>query len=425
MSTTVIGILLLITYIGMIVYLVKGGNATITMLVMGIIWYLLSGDNFTELIDHVITGTISKYALNVVTIMFGAWFAQIIIQRKIATSIIRSAVELGGDRPAVVSVIMVWVIGFLFLSLYSVGPTIAVGVVALPIMLSMGIAPAIASTVMALGVGVAYLVNFSQYTAIRGLFPEGMIPEQITAPFVPYAYIVVVAGLIITSIGVVIALKRSQKTHSWCAAAEIEDEERVKWYAYLTPLVPVVMVLAFEWDIFPSFLLGIAYAMITTWKKGTKGFNVVIKAFSDGMADSGAMIIYLLCTYVFSGAATEVVPIVQEILGWALPTTTLQMAILFAVICPLVIYRGPAAVFGAGIAIYTSLLAAGQIPATFVVLIALTISSVHSSIDPTQSVVVWINSYTKVKSKDFLKVALPIGWIYGVVGVVICYLMHG
>ena len=36
MSTTVIGILLLITYIGMIVYLVKGGNATITMLVMGI-----------------------------------------------------------------------------------------------------------------------------------------------------------------------------------------------------------------------------------------------------------------------------------------------------------------------------------------------------------------------------------------------------
>ena len=425
MSTTLIGILLLVTYIAMIVYLVRGGNATITMLVMGIIWYILAGDNFNALIQDVITGTITKYALNVVTILFGAWFAQIIIQRKIATSIIRSAVELGGDKPAVVSVLIVWVIGFLFMSLYSVGPTIAVGVVALPIMLSMGIAPAIASTAMALAIGVAYLVNFSQYTAIRGMFAEGVIPEKFGYPFVPYAYIVFIAGLIITSIGVVIAVKRSQKTHSWCAAAEIEEEERVRWYAYLTPIVPVVMVLVAKWDIFPSFLLGIAYAMVTTWKKGTKGFHIVTKTFSDGLADSGAMILYLLCTYVFSGAATKVVPIVQELLGWALPTSTLQMAILFAVLAPLVIYRGPVSVFGAGIAVYTSLLAAGQIPASFIWLVALTISSVHSSIDPTQSVVVWINSYTKVKPKEFLKIALPIGWVYGIVGVAICYFMHG
>jgi len=35
----------------------------------------------------------------VIIIVFGAWFAQILIQTGIAESVIRSAVELAGDRP--------------------------------------------------------------------------------------------------------------------------------------------------------------------------------------------------------------------------------------------------------------------------------------------------------------------------------------
>jgi len=79
------------------------------------------------------------FASAVIIIVFGVWFAQILIQTGIAESVIRSAVELAGDRPLLVAMTTTPVTAVLFTSMYGVGAAIAIGVIALPLMLSQGI----------------------------------------------------------------------------------------------------------------------------------------------------------------------------------------------------------------------------------------------------------------------------------------------
>jgi C4-dicarboxylate transporter len=62
-----------------------------------------------------------QYASAVIIIVFGAWFAQVLIQTGIAESVIRSAVELAGDRPLVTAMTITLVTALLFTSMYGVG----------------------------------------------------------------------------------------------------------------------------------------------------------------------------------------------------------------------------------------------------------------------------------------------------------------
>jgi Gnt-I system high-affinity gluconate transporter len=92
------------------------------------------------------------FASAVIIIVFGAWFAQILIQTGIAESVIRSAVELAGDRPLVVAMTITLV---LFTSMYGVGAAIAIGAIAPPIMLSQGIPARVAAPAFSMGVAPA------------------------------------------------------------------------------------------------------------------------------------------------------------------------------------------------------------------------------------------------------------------------------
>jgi len=75
---------------------------------------------------QVLQGGGVQYASAVIIIVFGAWFAQVLIQTGIAESVIRSAVELTGDRPIVTAMTINLVTALLFTSMYGVGAAIAI-----------------------------------------------------------------------------------------------------------------------------------------------------------------------------------------------------------------------------------------------------------------------------------------------------------
>ena len=122
------------------------------------------------------------YASAVIIIVFGAWFAQVLIQTGIAESVIRSAVELAGDRPLVTAMTITLVTALLFTSMYGVGAAIAIGVIALPIMMSQGIPPHVAAPVFTMGIGAGTFVNLVQFGTFQKLFP-GIKYE---APYLTY-----------------------------------------------------------------------------------------------------------------------------------------------------------------------------------------------------------------------------------------------
>jgi H+/gluconate symporter-like permease len=419
-----LGIVLIVTFIIMVMLMVKGVNATLVLTIGAIVWAFLGGRTVKEILDITFGEIISKNALTFMVICGGAWYSQMVVQTGIASSLIRKAVELGGDRPKIVVSLLMVVVSFLFITMFGVGPAIAIGVIILPIMMSMGVEPRIAAVAMTLPIAVSTGINISQYYAVAPLIDAG---ATFGYPYFPYAAVAYGFALVIAIIGVNILLRRSKPAKAWGVnAAEGSEQKKVPWFAYLTLFVPIVLIVICKVSVFVSFVIAIAYTAVTTmdWKnKDWKHFNLIIKTSKDGFADAAPVVLFIASTWLFADSARLVNPLIINMVGGVLPTTRLGVCILFAIIAPLVMYRGPACYAGAGIALYNGLIGMGLLPPTFIFTVGYTMEVVHYQLDPTVSVVAWTTGYTGIKASDYVKTALLIVWVIAIVYMALTFIM--
>ena len=182
---TVIGILLLISFVGLVVYAIKGGNMALGVIIMATLWaglavighftasaeFLANNevagnltimDTLTTVYDNAFTNN----GANTVLFFFGAFFGRILLDTGIAPALIRKTVELGGDRPVVTTILLTLVVAGIFTSMFGTGAVIAMGVIVLPILLSLGIDKRVALTSFMLAIGAGLYLNalpFAQY----------------------------------------------------------------------------------------------------------------------------------------------------------------------------------------------------------------------------------------------------------------------
>ena len=165
------GIALLVAFLAVVVLIIRGQSPIIMLLLLAVLWAAIAGIGIDDIQKKVIQTGGVQYASAVIIIVFGAWFAQVLIQTGIAESVIRSAVELAGDRPLATAMTITLVTALLFTSMYGVGAAIAIGVIALPIMLSQGIPPYVAAPVFTMGIGAGTFINLVQFGTFQKLFP--------------------------------------------------------------------------------------------------------------------------------------------------------------------------------------------------------------------------------------------------------------
>ena len=433
MLDNILFLLFFASYIAMIIVLIKGMNPTVVLLAVGIFWAILGGLGPIEILNDMIGNRLTSNASALLTILFGSWFAQVLVQTGVVKTIIRSAVELGGDKPKVVVAMIMIVVSLMFTSLFSIGPVIAVGVIVLPVMISLGVKPRIAVAAYGLSVGVATLVNPSQYAVVRGIvtaFADD-VPEAFGPPWSTYAFVAFLVGVIINVIGIMITMSLSgvkKRVKTWAVDVQDDDESKfVPWYVCISILIPVVLVILFQINIFPAFMLAGLYAILTAKIKYRKvrTFPMVAKTFQDGLTESSGMVMYMICTYILVDGATSIRGIIESSIGAYLPTTPLGLCILVSVLLPLFMYRGPIAIGGAGAALYATIAAIGAIPIQFLWMFCMVASGIHYGLDPTNSSNTWTCSYAKVKPLEFIKTVLPISWVYGVAIIAILFAMHG
>src|ERR1700710_2086446 len=178
----VTGLGLLAAFLAVVVMIIRGQSPIIMLLVLAILWAAISGIGVDDIQKKIIQTGGLAYPSAVIIIVFGAWFAQVLIQTGIAESVIRSAVELAGDRPLITAMIVTLVTALLFSSMYGVGAAIAIGVIALPIMMGQGIPPHVAAPAFTMGIGAGTFVNLVQFGTFQKLFP-GLKYE---APYLTY-----------------------------------------------------------------------------------------------------------------------------------------------------------------------------------------------------------------------------------------------
>src|SRR6201990_3730119 len=95
------GLGLLIAFLAVVVLIIRGQSPIIMLLVLAVLWSAIAGIGIGDIQKNVLQAGGVAYASAVIIIVFGAWFAQVLIQTGIAESVIRSAVELAGDPPRI------------------------------------------------------------------------------------------------------------------------------------------------------------------------------------------------------------------------------------------------------------------------------------------------------------------------------------
>src|SRR3954468_1156067 len=405
------GILLLVAFLLVVFAIVRGQSPIIMLLLLAIVWALLAGIGINDIQSKILQGGGVQYASAVIIIVFGAWFAQVLIQTGIAESVIRSAVELTGDRPMVTAMTINLVTALLFTSMYGVGAAIAIGVIALPIMLSQGIPPRVAAPVFTMGVGTGAFVNLVQFGTFEKLFP-GIKYE---APWLTYFFIGMAVYISIAWLMIWVNLRRHGVRHSASVnTAATMPRKRTPYYTYLVPVFPVLMIMLFKWQIIPTFILSIVLALALTWRdRSFQGhLNLFNKTFYDAFPDIATIAaLWTICGMIIvAGQMPQISEALRPIFAPILPHDKLQAAIFFGLLGGVLsIYRGPMVVVGTGAALLAIILSNHELPIAFLYSLWLAPTVMQGSVDPTNSWTLWTIGYTKVPHGAFLKTALPWG----------------
>ena len=439
----VVGILLLLTFFGLAYYCIKGHNLMIGFLIITILWTALSflGAAFASpeflsttafysngepvkaiaILNKIYQSAPEGWGTTLVNVCWGAWFGRVLMETGIASTLIRKTVELGGDRPIITIVLLNVVTAFIFTAMMGAGPVIAIGVIVLPIMMSLGVPKAIAmfSFMESVAAGI-YLnpVNFAQY---RAFFIEVDEMPNFTLGWYAgkWGYAALIISVVVTTILAGFFLKKSKTSHAWAAQTRGASEQKdAPLYTLILPIVPVVLKIWLDFSVIGGFVIA-GFAALFLCGKMNKSFKencqLVNKLYYDGVVDTAPLVGFLLTLPMFNSVASYASPFFKAVLGPVMPKSELVVCILFAVLLALGLFRGPMTLVGCGAATLGVLrgVASFSVPFLYCVFAIPTITvNIGSCI--TQSWVAWGLAYTKVESKDYLKLSIPMTYIGGI-----------
>lgn len=409
---TIQGILLLITYLFLIYYAVRGGNLMIGFLVMAVLWSIIGLIPYKDAVNTVIETGAESYAVTAVVVIFGSWFGRILVDTGIAGSIIKKMVELGGDRPSITTILLSIVTAIIFTSTFGVGAVIAIGVIVLPILLSLGIPKRLAVSSYTMAVGAGMYVNVVLFKQMQLFFPTVKYDNN----YLRFGFIAMLIQVVVVVLMILYNMRKTKVNHAWAASTQSQNSstQDVPLIAFIVPIVPVVMAVAFQWQPIPAILFAIFLALLFTKKFSNLKDAVALiqKTLYDGVADVALLLGMLFTLAMFGKAAGINAKIFQTMFGSLIPHSPIIIAIGLAILAPLALFRGPLMVWGAGsatIAILTGMKIFS--PALLLPLLYIPTISMAISTCPTQSWNLWAVNYTKINIKDFLKTGVIWAWI--------------
>ena len=416
---TIIGIILLITFLAFIYYCAKGGNLMLGLFIMSILWAVLGAIagtvNWTTINTTIFNDGPTSFGPTAVYIIFGSWFGRVLIETGIAGTIIRKAVELGGDRPSITCILLCIVTALIFTTSYGPGAVVAIGVIVFPIMLSLGISKAVAAASFVMSVGCGLYFNQSLLTQAAGAMAIDDVkflstPEEWSVWY-RFAFVAFAVHMISIIVMVLIGTrsKKGAKVHAWAATAA-DTGKNVNALAMLTPLIPVSLSIAFKLNQIPAILIAVIWAFL--WTGNLKSWNkvaeIVQKAFHDGVADVGLVLAFLMFLQMFIKSAGTVKSLLAPIVAPIIPSNTFLLFALFGILSFLALFRGPLTIWGAGIATYAIVAEATGLPlGVLYPLFYILCCTVTTNVCPTQSWNMWAIGYTQVNTKDFMVRTLP------------------
>lgn len=360
------GLILLVIFVASVVLLMRGQSPIVVLLALAVLWSLIAGIDLDGLQKSIIQGGGTQYASAVIIIVFGAWFGQVLVQTGIAESVIRTAVELAGDRPILAGMTVTLVTALLFTSMYGVGAAIAVGVIEIPILLSLGIPAELAAPTFTIGIGAGTFVNLVNFGTFKTLFPGILYSGPYLTYYVIGMVVYILAGWLMLNFWM--RLRGSRQAASIDLGPSMAmARKRTPPYTYVAVLVPLFFVIVLKWEIIPSFVASIIVALLLTAKGRSfqATINLFNKTFYDAFPDIATIAaLWVICgMLIVAGMTPQVSRALTPVFGPVLPHSFLSAALFFGILGGIGnIYRGPFSVIGTGAALLAIIRTANVLP---------------------------------------------------------------
>ncbi len=392
---------------GVALMMTKKLPAILALPIMGILIAAVAGVPFVSsdaetqtIAGYVISSGASRLAGTIIVTIFGAIFAKVIQKEGISDAIIRKAAELAGDKPVMIAIALTAATALIFTAMSGAGPVIMVSQIAIPLLLSAGIAPVVASSLVLFGLNIGLLFNVSQYQMYVDTI--GMDMSVITSS----SLVMGIICIVVTIAYILINTKNVKAVSNW-AAKMPSDEKKVNPVALLMPLVPILLVFIFKLNAETSLLIAIVVTLLIT--RPRESVQIAASSVVDGIKDvAGVIGLMMGIGILLNGVAAQATSaIMQPVIAKILPSSPIVYIILFTVLSPLALYRGPLNMYGLGSGLANIFISAGKLSASAVGMALRSTSVVQCVSDPTNTQNVIVAGYAKVDVNDILKSTLP------------------
>ncbi|WP_103500901.1 MULTISPECIES: transporter [unclassified Streptomyces] len=392
----------------------------------------LSGEE--SVLDTVLQEGAPMLAATMIAILLGSWLGKLLDETGIASTLVRKIVEFGGDRPTVVALGVLGVSIMVGTVTGSAPAAMLAGIIGIPAMIAVGIPKVTAAGTILMGIaaGMPFELPIWQFFSTALDLPIPTVRAFMIKLF-PFALFFAVLFVVVES-------RRRGVVHTWSLKSLSSEpgspggERRpsrrrqlgdAPWYALITPVIPLFLALVLEVAIIPSLLAGVLYALLTTTRPGQLGKRLLRTLYAgfDVAAPPIALFIaigMLLAAVRLPGAIEALEPLAKAVS----PQNPVMFVVVFTLLVPLCLYRGPLNVYGLGAGIAGVLIATGIYPAVAVLGLTTSYNQVFGVADPTSTQTVWSAQYAGVTPQQVMLRTLPYVWCVALGGFCLTAALH-
>ncbi|WP_019056776.1 TRAP transporter large permease subunit [Streptomyces prunicolor] len=408
-------VILLVMAAGVALMLARRLPTAFALVLLAVVIAFLAGAPFTgknSVLDTVLQEGAPTLAATMIAIILGSWLGKLLDETGIAGTLVRKIVEFGGDRPTVVALGVLAVSALVGTVTGSAPAAMLAGIIGIPAMIAVGVpkVTAAGTVLMGIAVGIPFELPLWQFFSTALELPIPTVRGFMEKLF-PFALAAALAFVLVET-------RRRGTEHAW-SLKSVDTKPRSRreelgdapWYALLAPAVPLVLALGFELAIIPSLLAGVLYALVTTTRPGAMNKRLLRTLYGGFEVAAPPIALFiaigiLLAAVKLPGTVDALEPLIKAVS----PHNPVAFVLVFTLLVPLCLYRGPLNVFGLGAGIAGVLIATGIYPAVAVLGMATSYNQVFGVADPTSTQTVWSAQYAGVTPQQVMVRTLPYVW---------------
>ncbi|SRR5579875_224565 len=442
----------------LLVFLVMAGlmymrrlSTLLALPLMGLLIAALGGIPAPDILSNVLARGATKLNVAYTTTMFGAMLAELINKQGIAKAVVRWTAEFAGDNPFVLGLLLTAVTAVLFSTLGGLGAVIMVGTIVLPVMLSIGVSSLAAGCLLLFGISIGGMFNLGNWQLYIDLL--GVSQSQISSFVVPLAGIMSALLLVFLGVelrklsnvgyiatgfavlaGIFAFFYKSGPAAAQAASPAIDatsvqvagiagvllflyalyrhrqNATSLPGIALLTPFLPLALVLLFHWDIIPAFVAGLIYGALATWQRNS--VNTFTRALLDGVVSVAPAVVVMIGIGILYMAVTDdkLKQAMAPLLTHIVPTHALAYIIVFTLVAPLALYRGPLNVWGLGSGLAALIKKTSALSPQALFGMLMSVGQIQGICDPANTQNIWVATYLGIDTRTILARTIPYAW---------------